>query len=163
MLEVSFEVFRNQNYQAQTLLNSIKKIHTEIPVAGPDGKHLGYDEVFHRSYSVLTQDEMELFVLIRGATITTMHKFNTDMQFWLEGHSEFVHNAQPDQARAQLRDELIKLRTHLNRWLEKFAGWMEDKTRSLVYMADEKSHGPEFPKHIDGAISNVLRTLNDGK
>jgi hypothetical protein len=162
LLEVSFEVFRNQNYQAQTLLDSIKKIHPRIPIAGPDGKDLGYDEVFHRSYSVLTQDEMELFVLIRGATMTTMHKFNADMQLWLESHSEFVHDAQPNQTRTQLRDELVKLRTHLNRWLEKFAGWMEDKTRSLVYMADEKGHGPPFPADIDEAIINVLRTLNGG-
>lgn len=161
LLAESLEAFRDQNFKAQKLLQSIMEKHPEISLTDANGKSRGYDAVFHDAYRVLTPDEMELFQLIRGATLTTMHDVNSRMKRWLDDQPEFV-GPQSNPARAQLRKKLVELQVHLNRWLEKYAGWMKDEARTLVYLGDEKGHGPEFPEGIDDAVTDALRALNHG-
>ncbi len=98
LLAISFDAFRNQNFKAQMLLRFVQKNHPEIATSKPDGTSLGYDEIFHNAYHVFTSDEMELFQLIRGTTLTSLHDTNSKMQNWIESHSQFVLGAQPNVA-----------------------------------------------------------------
>jgi hypothetical protein len=141
----------------------IKHNHPEIRVQNPDGKSLGYDEIFHASHRLLTNDEMELFKLIRGTTMTTLHDTNSKMKSWIEDHSEFVFDQQPNEPRVQLSKKLVELRAHLAAWLDKYAVWIpNDETRALVYLDDEKGHGPPFPENVEAAVDDVLRALGRG-
>jgi hypothetical protein len=160
LLAISSDAFRNQNFKAQTLLGSIRRNHPEVAIFDSSAKSLGYDEVFHKSYHSLSAEEMPLFLLIRGTTMTTLHDTNSKMQKWIEDHSEFVVGAQPNEARSRLRQDLVLLRTHLGEWLAKYVVWIPgDETRAIVYLADEKGHGPPFPKSVEASLEVALLTL----
>jgi hypothetical protein len=161
LLAVSLDTFQNQNFKARMLLSSIEQRHPDIVTYGPSGRSLGFDEVFFSSYDVLSRDEMELFQLIRGTTLTTMHDTNSKMLKWIEDNPEFVIVAQPNKPRRKLREKLEELRTHLNQWFDKYAIWIpNNEKRSLVYLADEKDHGIAFPNDMEGSIDEALYTLN---
>jgi hypothetical protein len=161
LLARSSEAFRNQNSRARTLLDSIKLNHPEIAISDPHGKSLGYDEIFSKSYRVLTTEEEELFKLIRGTTATTLRDTNKKMRKWLDDHPEFVLGEQPNEPRARLAKKLVELRVHLGEWLGKFSEWIPtNETRALVYLGDEKGHSPPFPEDLEGSVKEVLRTLD---
>jgi hypothetical protein len=57
----------------------------------------------------------------------------------------------------RLAELLNELDTHLLLWLAKYQGWIPDQPdRALVYLADEKCHGIEFPHGLDQAVQAVL-------
>jgi hypothetical protein len=155
LLTLSGDAFINQNFKAQTLLRSIRDNHKEIPTQSKEGRSLGYDEIFHRAYSVLTKEEMEIFNLIRGTTLYSMRNANEKMFRWIEEHPEFLNNSRDIPESRDFAEDLGLLREHLDEWLSKFASWMKDDTRSLVYLGDEKKHGPEFPKRIEQSLAAV--------
>lgn len=159
LLSDSMESFVSQNIKAQQLFKSIQDSHPDILVNDSANKFFGYDQTFHDAYDVLTNHEMDLFRLIQGTTKNSLFSANSSMKRWLDDHPEFVSDPLPNPKLGELRDKLRQLRSHLIAWLDKYEGFRGDKKRSLVYLGDEKYHGPPFPNAMDEAVDYALSVL----
>jgi hypothetical protein len=164
LLSMSKDAFVNQNFKARRLLHLVQQNHPLIVLKDEGGRSLGYDEIFHRAYNDFSQPEKELFDLIRGSTQSSLHDANYKMLAWIHKNPQFLQKDGGSEPRRQFAKYLERLQIHLTQWSDKYAGWiLENKTRSLVYLGDEKAHGEEFPHEIDVALQNVLREMDDGR
>jgi hypothetical protein len=161
LLTVSKDTFSNQNFKARRLLQLLEENHSQIELVDETGKSLGFDEIFHRAYNGFTQAEKELFDLIRGSTQSALRDANERMLAWIHKNPQFLQKDRVTEPRRQFADCLYRLQSHLSQWSAKYAGWIpENKTRSLVYLRDEKGHGEEFPRDIEVALRNVLYEMH---
>lgn len=157
LLGVSGDAFSTQNKRARTLVEKVRHNHPDIVTTDETGRSLGFDEIFHRAYSDLQPEEMELFQLIRGTTMTSLYDTNKKMYEWIEGNSEFLAADKTDRVMSDLAEDLIALRSHLRAWLDKYSVWIPDKeSRSIVYLADEKKHGTGFPRRLERSLDAAL-------
>jgi hypothetical protein len=134
------------------LFESVKKNHPEI-LPGPDVEYT-FDEIFSRAFRKLDAQEKELHSIIRGITIHSLRPLNEATLQWLREDTYF--RAAHDKL-ARLASGLSDLEDHLLLWRAKYNVWMDDETRSLVYMVDEKEHGLGFPVGIEQLLEEALR------
>jgi hypothetical protein len=125
---------------------------------------LGYDGTFIYMYDRFTPAEAELHAIIRSTTMNSKRRVNQQMSDWFDEYIGFKTGDQPNQARERLAEQLKILELHLNQWHDKYDAMIPDsegkkpsnKKHSLVYLADEKKHGPGFPKGIKQLVQNVI-------
>lgn len=156
LLSISRDTFVNQNAKARRLLTMLERSHADILGKNAEGEPIGFDDVFHRCFDSMNQEERELFSLIRGTTTHTMRETNNRLTEWLKDNmtdnATFIKKEGRD-----LEGMLDTLRRHLDAWFDKYAVWIpDDQTRSLVYLDDEKRHGPGFPSGIDSLVRSLL-------
>lgn len=152
MLQESEAFFQDQNYKARELLKRTRANHHGVVAEG-----LGFDETFHRLHPQFTDDERELFDLIRSMTKVALFGVNRRMKDWLEDSPEFLVDR--SDAFSALSGELARLQEHLGLWLAKYDVFLQQETRSLVYLGDEKQHGAAFPSALEPELRRVLEDL----
>lgn len=146
----SRDLFRNQNYKAQRLLDMLQR-----RVGARVRPGVGYNATFHDLYEDLTEEERDLFELIRGTTRDSMRKVNEDMKAWIRANPAIVTSK--DVHMVAFAEQLRLLDPHLSDWLVKFHSIFEsDRKHALVYLADEKRHGLGFPTGIEAVLQEVL-------
>ncbi|UCF90517.1 MAG: hypothetical protein JSW39_19780 [Desulfobacterales bacterium] len=155
LLNESKSIFESQNYMAQRLMQMLLENHAkEMPQEA-----LGYDETFYRMREHFLPAEVELQTIIRSTTINSLRRVNQEMSKWLNTDKVFKSRSQPTREREFLAQQLRTLELHLNQWHDKYEAVIPtDKRRSLVYLADEKSHGIGFPKGIEQVVEKVIDT-----
>jgi hypothetical protein len=146
----SGDLFRNQNYKAKRLLDMLQR-----RLGARVRPRVGYDATFHDFYEDFTDEERELFELIRGTTRDSMRKVNEDMKAWIRANPGIVTSK--DVHVVALAEQLRLLDLHLSDWLVKFHSIFEgDWKHALVYLADERRHGLGFPTGIEAVLQEVL-------
>lgn len=126
----------------------------------PNGQACSYDRLFARSYNSMTDDEREMFDIVRAYTIHTFKPLNDALLNWLSSDAEFRVGPPGQSPRAKLAAFLCDLEAHLLLWRAKYNSWIpEHPERALVYLADEGKHGTPFPS--DGAAI-VMAVLQPG-
>jgi hypothetical protein len=159
LLATSSDVFVNQNYKARSLLMLLKATHAGLETKDERGHDLGFDETFHRAFPNFTPQEIELFNLIRATTTSSLLNVNRLMAEWINTNFEFLQSEVAPFSK-ELQNDLADLQTHLQAWLDKYVVWIpDDPSRSLVYLADEKGHGPEFPPNVESSVDKALHAL----
>ena len=117
----------------------------------------GYDQSFALAYSTMTPDERALHDVIRGITIHTIRPINRRLRKWLQSDTEFRVRVIDSTPRGRLAGYLNTLEVHLILWEAKYQIWIPGHPeRALVYLADEKQHGIEFPKKGVQIVNAVL-------
>lgn len=155
LLEESRSVFENQNYLARRLMSLLlSQYGNRVP------SEVGYDETFYQMYDLMEGEQSELFNLIRGITLNSMHHLNEELQRWANENSarQLVGKSSPKAK--HLDDQLRLLRKHSNVWFDKYESvFKTSERRSLVYLADEKRHGERFPPELSTAVDSLLHEL----
>ncbi len=152
LLHESKTLFDAQNSTARRLLQNISERFSE-----PLRK--GFEANFYYFYDKLTDDEKDLHKIIRGVTLNSLYRVNSEMKQWLECDLIFKNNSSAISNSCEISEKLKTLETHLNLWLSKFEVWMEDEKHALVYMNDEKGHGTEFPTGIEMVIDRAIASM----
>jgi len=153
LLSESRSIYESQNALAQKLSNMLISKHGSVPEAN------GYDDLFYKMHNKFTGDESELQRIIRATTMNSQHRVNSEMREWLKNNNAFRKTPQPTPEREQLADQLRNLELHLNQWHDKYDAWIpKDSKRSLVYLADEKRHGIQFPPTLDKKLEAIIRS-----
>lgn len=154
-LDEAKSVFENQNYLARRLMLLLQSQYADqIPA------EVGYDETFYQLYDFMEDEQRELFDLIRGTTINSMHRLNEELSRWASKNSARQLAGKSSPEVDQLDTQLDQLRKHLNGWFDKYeAVFKTSERRSLVYMADEKQHGLGFPGGLGQALNALLVKL----
>jgi hypothetical protein len=152
LLVESGHLYSSQRAQAQRLYESIERSYPGAVVPG-----LSLDQVFARTFSVLSPEQAQLHAIIRGVTATSLKRVNTDMAEWLRTDDWFKRSAQASEATRKLGQELQQLELHLNEWQAKFSSVFEKQSAiALNYLAAEDAHGTGFPVGIEGIVKQVL-------
>jgi len=87
----------------------------------------------------------------------SQRRVNQEMSKWVTEAIPFKKRDQPNPQRARLAEQLGLLELHLNQWNDKYEAVIpNDAKRSLVYLADEKSHGVQFPPELERAVEDVI-------
>lgn len=152
LLDESRSLFEDQNFKARRLM---KLLRTRLGTELEDGQ--GFDETFFLAFDQLTEDEREIHSLIRSTTLNSMRRVNEELRAWLDRNVDLRRKTETGDARGRLAAELAKLRLHLNQWHDKYAVYMADERRCLVYLADEKKQGTGFPKGLARAVADFQR------
>lgn len=157
LLDESYSIFANQNYQARRLAELLHQSHPKEVAELCAGRSCGYDEMFFLLFDRFTPEESELQKLIRSTTMNSQRRVNEQMSQWLEASPAFTARIEPAPDRARLAEELGVLRQHLNQWHDKYRAWIPDEPKhTLVYLADEKAHGVGFPSGIEPLVADVI-------
>ena len=155
LLDESFSVFKSQNYMARRLLKMVEQNHADL-VAGKRG----FDDKFCAAFPALTPEEAELHAIIRSTSMNSMHRVNSSLKAWLDKNPNIVHDLQKHPQLDVFQTSLGELELHLNLWFDKFNAMIpNDPKRALVYLADEKKQGIEFPKKLTPALKEILGSL----
>lgn len=86
-------------------MRSIPRRHPHLSAEG-----IGYDEVFSRSHADLSDEEPDLFQLIRATTRVSQHEANPRLRDWLDRNRR-PSGGTPDQVELQSRlDQLTSSR-----------------------------------------------------
>jgi len=152
LLNESKSIYVSQNFMSQRLMQMLRENHPHIL-----GQRLGYDETFYQLHEQYLPAEAELQSIIRSTTMNSMCRLNKQMSSWLNDDKVFKSKIQSTEERSSLAKELQDLELHLNQWHDKYEAVIpKDKRRSLVYLADEKKQGTEFPKRIEQKIEEII-------
>jgi hypothetical protein len=151
LLAESLSVFRSQNYLARRLTGLVERNHYEA-IAGKKG----FDDKLCAAFDVMNAEELEMRALIRSMSMTSMHKLNSELDTWVDQNRRIVRQIINENMRLQLIDDLAALKLHLNIWFAKFDTIPKDEKRALVYLADEKKQGTEFPKRLSQTVAKIL-------
>jgi hypothetical protein len=158
LLDQSFSTFKNQNYLAQRLMQALRSKYGDKVTPG-----IGYDETFYQFYEVMDNEQRELFSLIRGTTLNSMHNLNEKLKQWADENSARQLAGEISPNVKYLDIQLAQLRDHLNAWFDKYESLFKtSERRSLVYLGDEKQQGVEFPHDVSTALDALLRELERG-
>lgn len=152
LLTESKTLFEAQNSTARRLLKSISDRFSE-PLKS------GYEANFYHFYDKLSDEEKDLHKIIRGVTLNSLRRVNSDMKQWLESDVIFKNNSLDISNAVEFAEKLKILETHLNLWLSKFDVWMDDEKHALVYMNDEQGHGTEFPTGIESIVDSAIASM----
>ena len=86
-----------------------------------------------------------------------MHRLNTELRVWIRTNDVYKREPQPSPGRIALARELQMLELHLNQWHDKYEALIpSDERRSVIYLADEKQQGIEFPKGLPKALEQAI-------
>ncbi len=117
----------------------------------------GYEALFTHLFDSLSAEEAELHTVIRGYTVHAILPANQAISKWLEEDIDFRTGSGKLQ---ELAVQLNILASHLMLWHAKFRAWIDNNPKhALVYLADEKKHGLEFPHPVDDLVLNALREI----
>lgn len=135
-------------------------VSSQAPRAG--GEVVGFDQLFRNAFPTMSPEERELHTVIRSITVHTLKPLNDAILEWLaEDVDHKVYDGR-DAGRRALAAYLGELEAHLILWRAKYEAWIpENEDRALVYLADEKEHGIEFPKGGVALLSTVLGLRSD--
>ena len=159
LLRTGRVIFVLQNELTRALLETIQQNHPEA--SAPELADAGFEEIFAHFYPNFTAAERNLHSIIRGQTINAMRSINTELSAWLtkdDFYNVFTGNARGrgTQNRARLAKLLADLEVHLRLWQAKYETWIIDHPEhALVYLADEKRHGPGFPAGLDNLVAEL--------
>jgi len=152
MLRDSGSLFRDQNFKARQLMRLLQE---RLPGRIEQD---GFEANFRRLHEEFTEEERELFDLIRGTTTTTLHSANSRVRSWLSDNAW----ARSSGVSAGLASELDRLQSHLDGWLAKYEVTVsQNPLVSLVYMADEKAQGVGFPKNLESVLDSYIAQTCD--
>ncbi len=116
-----------------------------------------YDRAFAAAYRSLTDEERELFAVVRAITVHTLHPLNESLLLWLAADTDFKVRPSGRGPRGELAGFLARLEAHLLLWRAKYETWIpHNMDRALVYLADEKRHGLGFPQGGTALVSRLL-------
>jgi len=117
----------------------------------------GFDRLFAATYSVMTEEERQLFTLIRAITVYTFRPLNGSLLEWLRADRYFRAIPPTHRRLGRLALFLAQLEAHLVLWLAKYEAWIPDHPEhALVFLADEEQHGVGFPKGGTALIATLL-------
>lgn len=152
LLDEGRQTYLRHNAQRGRLWRMIHENHAgEIP------PNKGYDDLFYKMYDRFTEEEMELFRIVRGNTRVGTHRINTRIRDWAESHDARAMFPGGAPEVEELENQLMELRVHLAEWFAKYEEtFLPDPRRSLVYLGDEKRQGTRWPAGLDGAVDAVL-------
>jgi len=156
LLEESKSIFDNQDYLVRRLSSLLKTEFGNEYVGGN-----GYDETFFRMYPMMTDEQLELFALIRGCTMNSMRRINEELLHWVRENSKIELGKRKSSEINNLNAQLIQLKKHLNLWFDKYEAILKvNHKRSLIYLADEKGHGESFPLELQNSLNSIFAELN---
>jgi len=158
LLEESESLFVSQNFQRNRLTNLLfSRLKDESALS------LGYDQFFFQSYEQMIPEELELFTLIRGLTLHSMHASNARLRDWVDNNKGIRQlSGRASTAIATLDNDINQLKTHLSMWFTKYEEvFVKDERRSLVYLGDEKNQGVPFPTSIKRHLLEVITEMNN--
>jgi hypothetical protein len=123
----------------------------------------GCDEAFFQMYDSMNEGERELFHVIRGTTMHSMHRINERLRLWVDEHTarQLLGDIFSNPNRLDdLEKKLMQLRLHLNGWFDKYETiFKTSEKRSMVFLEDEKKHGIGFPKGLRDEVNGLLKEL----
>lgn len=152
LLDEGRQTYLRHNEQRGRLWRMIHHNHAgEIP------PYKGYDDLFYKMYDRLTDEEMELFKIVRGNTRIGTHRINGRIRDWAESHDARAMFPDGSPEVDALEAQLLELRVHLAEWFAKYEEtFLPDPKRTLVYLGDEKRQGTSWPSKLDVAVNAVL-------
>jgi hypothetical protein len=151
LLDEGRQTYLRHNEQRGRLWRMIHQNHAEIPA------YKGYDDLFYKMYDRLSDDEMELFKIVRGNTRIGTHRVNGRIRDWADSHDARIMFPESSPAVDALEGQLMELRIHLAEWFAKYEEtFLPDPKRTLVYLGDEKRQGTRWPPGLDRAVAAVL-------
>ena len=152
LLDEGRQTYLRHNEQRGRLWRMIHQNHAaEIPA------YKGYDDLFYKMYDRLSDDEMELFRIVRGNTRVGTHRVNGRIRDWAESHDARAMFPGDSPEVVTLEGQLMELRVHLAEWFAKYEEtFLPDPKRTLVYLGDEKRQGTRWPSGLDRAVVAVL-------
>lgn len=119
----------------------------------------GQDDLFHQLHPTMSSAERDRFEDVRASTVV-IHDINRRILDWLRANPNSSLFGQATSATDRLGGQLDALRNHLNFWLTRYDRVFDrDETRALVFMADEKRRGPQWPHGLTGALRAVIAEL----
>ena len=152
LLDEGRQTFLRHNAQRGRLWRMVHENH-----AGAIPPNKGYDDLFYKIYDQFTEEEMELFRIIRGNTRVGTRRINERIRDWAENHDARMMFPDGSPEVDNLENQLMELRVHLAEWFAKYEEtFLPDPKRALVYLGDEKRQGTRWPQKLDGAILAVL-------
>jgi hypothetical protein len=155
LLHASREIFRHQNRLMKSLVESLNKHHPDIVPDRP-----GYERHFSQAFASFTPDEVELHAIIRSMTQNALRIINQSMSDWLRSDLTYRVARGSDVSRARLASKLNQLDTHLRLWHAKYDVWIPNHPQhTVVYLADEETHGAGFPSGLDEVVTTVLQEM----
>ncbi len=156
LLDESRTVFDSQDHLVRQLSSSLRSQYDDTILNG-----IGYDEMFYEMYKKMSAEQRELFNLIRGITMNSMRRVNEELRQWGQENSARQLIGKSSSKVEFLDAQLLLLRKHLNIWFDKYESvFKSSERRSLVYLADEKSHGEPFPSELSNAVNEMLAELD---
>ncbi len=149
LLRASRAVFRTQQDQAKRV---IAKVEARVQAEGH-----GYELRLSQLYPLMTDEERVEHGIVRSATIHGTKPINDAVLHWLQRDRWYRSGAVRTPDGRQLARALFALEVHLLMWRAKYEAWIPQHVEhALVYLADEKKHGPGFPKGIEELVIRVL-------
>jgi hypothetical protein len=155
LLDASWTAFENQRVHRNHLYQLIENNH---PDKIPQGRDIGYEEVFSTVYPYFTPEEKELHGLIRGITVYGLRPVNLALSRWLAEDTDFRTGlSKEDELYNNLTVQLNMAARHLVLWHAKYRNWIKAPEHSLVYLNDEEHHGLAFPTGIEDLVREVIK------
>ena len=153
LLGNSGSLFRNQNDQAQRLLDMLRRSHPGRVPAG-----VGYDAVFCALFGEFSPEERRLHTIIRSVTRHSLRGVNNLLAQWLKENRHLLAKNQRTTDLTNLAEQLRLLQLHLDQWDAKYQEvFLKQECSALVYLADELNEGQGFPPKLEPALRQVLR------
>ena len=152
LLQATKVSFYIQNSHARTLAGTIRSRSPGLAEGSLEKTLSRADEA-----GAFSEDEKELFALIRGISSHSLYQSNLALLAWLRSDAYFKAQFQRDDEYGKLAKLLSQLQVHLLLWMSKFEMWIPGRPEhALVYMADEEAHGIAFPAGIDEVVASLL-------
>lgn len=152
LLRASHAVFENQNGLAVRLDAEIAQAQPDLVIPQP----AGFENTFAAAYKGLADGQRTMLGVIRSLTEHAMKPLNDRMLEWLLQDTYWKAQRTRGGAHRKLAISLAKLEAHLYLWHAKYDYWMRNPVHSLVYLADEESHGVKFPEGIDALVHSTI-------
>jgi hypothetical protein len=155
LLLCSKRVFDIQNELVKRLCDEVRRAHSEVQGS--------YDDILTRAFQDQHLDERQKkeHALIRNYTMSCLLPLNSQMRSWLAGDTYFKVAAKTGN-RTRLSRALQQLEVHLLVWQAKYDLWIPNNPeRTIVYMADEATHGVGFPTGIEALVAEETGSTID--
>jgi hypothetical protein len=153
ILRAGRTLYEVQNIQAKRLATDLSKNHP-----GKCRGLVGMEAIMSGVYDEMTADEKERHAIIRSTTIFGMRQLNESLLDWIRTDTTYRTSRARSGAARELAVALHQLETHLLIWQSKYSAWIPENPRhALVYLGDEKEHGPSFPESVGELVEAALR------
>jgi hypothetical protein len=156
LLRASRAVFEAQNALARRLAASVQSNQPTLLIRPP----ASFENIFDAAYAGMDESELRTHGIIRSMTEHALKPLNEDMLHWLKADTYWKAHSHLNGDIGRLGGSLAKLEAHLYMWRAKYAYWMLNPRRTLVYLADEEAQGVEFPHELDQHVMSVLANNN---
>lgn len=155
LLTASGNLFKFQVQQSLRLRELLNDNHPQ-----ESRQYSGYEEAFSNLYGQFTPQEKQLQVILRSVTENSVQQINQLLSEWLKNDLIFKTASVPIKDKTGLAYMLQQLELHLILWRAKYQVWIPGKPEhTLVFLADEESHGIGFPKGIESYVDQAIKDL----